>query len=283
MRYIWSCRICSMGARRWLLRRPLISRKKSHCTFESNRYVRLELSAAVISKRLRKFILTEMRYNFKRAYHIVDSEKVKAMISKESYGFNTFATNRIGEIQQNTKPSEWYWISGKFNAADCITRGLSPKFLNSDSTWQKGPAFLYTHERDWPISQEFQIDDLPARPQLTFMMVDQKDDKIMRRIDIEWFRNLQYLVNTTGRIISLYRRFSEKSENKSGYFLEKAEKMWIMDAQAELKGDVERGRLKGLCPRFQDGIIIVGGRTERWMAATWNPSSSYHIIIDSLL
>ena len=70
---------------------------------------------------------------------------------------------------------------------------------------------------------------------------------------------------------------SVKSENKSGYLqlvdLEKAEKMWIMDAQAELKGDVERGRLKGLCPRFQDGIIVVGGRTERWMAATWNRES----------
>ena len=109
------------------------------------------------------------------------------------------------------------------------------------------------------------------------MMVDQKDDKITRRIDIERFRNLQYLVNTTGCIISLYRRFSEKSENKSGYLqlvdLEKAEKMWIMDAQAEFKGDVERGRLKGLCPRFQDGIIVVGGRTERWMAATWNRES----------
>ena len=239
--------------------------------------VRLELSEAVISKRLRKFILTEMRYNFKRAYHIVDSEILKAMISKESYGFNTFAANRKGEIQQNTKPSEWYWMSGKFNAVDCITRGLSPKFLNSDSTWQKGPTFLYTHERDWPISQEFQIDDLPERPRLTFMMVDQKDNKIMRRIDIEWFRNLQYLVNTTRRIISLYRRFSEKFENKSGYLelvdLEKAEKMWIMDAQAELKDDVERGRLKGLCPRFQDGIIVVGGRTERWMAATWNQES----------
>ena len=109
------------------------------------------------------------------------------------------------------------------------------------------------------------------------MMVDQKDDKITCCIDIERFRKLQYLVNTTGRIISLYSRFSEKSENKSGYLqlvdLEKAEKMWIMDAQAELKGDVERGRLKGLCPRFQDGIIVVGGRTERWMAATWNRES----------
>ena len=70
--------------------------------------VHLELSGAVISKRLRCFIQEELRYQFEKVYHIVDSEIVKAMISKESYGFNTFAANRIGEIQSKTEVSEWY-------------------------------------------------------------------------------------------------------------------------------------------------------------------------------
>ena len=68
--------------------------------------VRLELSGAVISKRLRRFIQEELRYQFEKVYHIVDSEIVKAMISKESYGFNTFAANRIGEIQSKTEVSK---------------------------------------------------------------------------------------------------------------------------------------------------------------------------------
>ena len=48
--------------------------------------VRLELSGVVIGKRLRVFVQAEVRYTFTAVYYIVDSEIVKAMISKESYG-----------------------------------------------------------------------------------------------------------------------------------------------------------------------------------------------------
>ena len=33
-----------------------------------------------------------------KVLHMVDSEIVQAMIQRDSYGFNTFAANRIGEI-----------------------------------------------------------------------------------------------------------------------------------------------------------------------------------------
>ena len=45
-----------------------------------------------------------------KCYHIVDSQIVHGMIQKESYGFNTFAATRVGEIQQNTSPKEWFWM-----------------------------------------------------------------------------------------------------------------------------------------------------------------------------
>ena len=56
----------------------------------------------------------------------MDSEIVRAMVQKESYGFNTFAAIRVGEIQEGTSPSDWYWVEGKLNIADCTTRGKSP-------------------------------------------------------------------------------------------------------------------------------------------------------------
>ena len=62
--------------------------------------VRQELCGAVVSKRLRCYIEKELNIKFERIYHILDSEIVKAMINKSSYGFNTFAANRIGEIHQ---------------------------------------------------------------------------------------------------------------------------------------------------------------------------------------
>ena len=66
---------------------------------------RLELCAAVLNTRLTTFIVKECRYKFEK-HHIVDSQIVRAMIQKETYGFNTFAATRIGEIQKGTNPSE---------------------------------------------------------------------------------------------------------------------------------------------------------------------------------
>jgi hypothetical protein len=48
----------------------------------------------------------------------VDTEIVRAMIQKDSYGFNTYAAVPIGEIQEGTSPSDWHWIEEKLNIAD---------------------------------------------------------------------------------------------------------------------------------------------------------------------
>jgi hypothetical protein len=61
--------------------------------------VRLELNAALLSARLREFIISEAKIEFSRTYLLVDSEIVRAMTQKESYGFNTFVAVRVGEIQ----------------------------------------------------------------------------------------------------------------------------------------------------------------------------------------
>ena len=60
--------------------------------------VRLELCGAVLNARLNKFVNEHCRYQFQGTFHIVDNEIVKAILVKNSYGFNLFAANRIGEI-----------------------------------------------------------------------------------------------------------------------------------------------------------------------------------------
>ena len=59
------------------------------------------------------FIKEETRFKFEKEYFIVDFQIVRAMIQKDSYGFNTFVAVRIGEIQENTNPNDWYWVEGK--------------------------------------------------------------------------------------------------------------------------------------------------------------------------
>ena len=104
--------------------------------------VRLELCGAVLNSRLYYFIRKEMPdLEFHQTFHIVDSEIVMAMINKESYGFNTFAANRIGEIHQNTERHNWYWIEGKLNVADITTRGCNAGEFGEGSVWQKWSGF----------------------------------------------------------------------------------------------------------------------------------------------
>jgi len=99
--------------------------------------VRLELNAAVLAKRLRNFMIQETRIEFMKELFIV-----RAMIQKESYGFNIFVAVRIGEIQSATRPEDWKWIEGKENIADWTTRGKSPLDLGEESLWQNGPKFF---------------------------------------------------------------------------------------------------------------------------------------------
>ena len=156
--------------------------------------VRLELLGAVISKRLRSFINKHMRYKFDKTYHIVDSEIVKAMINKGSYGFNTFAANRIGEIQDTTSSSEWFWIPGKMNISDWITRGKEVTDLNTDSIWQQGPDFLKLPEQEWPIKSQTDVADLPERISSVFQVAAMIEETLASRIKIERFSSLNKLL-----------------------------------------------------------------------------------------
>ena len=75
--------------------------------------------------------------------------------------------------------------------------------------------------------------------------------------------------------MKLYTAFKKEDDTRSLSIItvtdqEKAEKFWIKDAQKQLHNRITSGSLKRLCPQTQNGIIVVGGRAERWMDATWN-------------
>ena len=242
--------------------------------------VRLELSGAVIAKRLRVFIQIEVRYTFTAVYHIVDSEIVKAMISKESYGFNTFAANRIGEIQQKTDPQEWFWTAGDLNIADWVTRGKSPEELGPCSIWQSGPEFMKQPVEEWPVSSQANVEKLPERHKTVMTTHAKEIQTLAARIDIDRFSKIELLKNTTARILKLYKQYKKSAGRSPGSAVEMgkltvadtdaAERFWIKDAQESIAKDVQAGKFVRLCPKYRDGLIVVGGRAERWMQATWN-------------
>ena len=404
--------------------------------------VKLELAAAVLSKRLRDFITKESRYPFLSVIHIVDSEIVKAMISKESYGFNTYAANRIGEIQDGTKSDEWAWLAGKENISDWITRGRAITEIGEDSVWQNGPAFMKLPLNEWPISKNTDVSEIPGMKMImttkTIKTADQRDvgremddqieeeieknvengsetrrdaergnrgnrkderkeelhkelkvnkkrefdeneekneikgeekekekekdvkedddktkeddesdkseekiksdenkdkketegeceekakatvkekdekednesnisedminedyddyttkgterdtmsrdndekrETLASRIDLDRFSKLERLLGTTARIVWLYQKYNKTSQNCSSESitvrtLEAAKLLLIKDAQKEIIPDLNGQRYKKLIPRNKEGVIVAGGRCERWNEATWN-------------
>ena len=103
-----SCCYFTWGISTGSFKSALILSKNRVAPIKRLSIVRLELSAAVLAVRMRRFIFDNCRFNIERVIHIVDSEIVRSMIQKESYGFNTFAGTRLGEIQTHSKPNEWF-------------------------------------------------------------------------------------------------------------------------------------------------------------------------------
>lgn len=71
-------------------------------------------------------------------------------IQRDSYGYQTFFANRVGEIQKAGSLEDWWWIPGDLNITDIITRGAAPEDPQEDSVWQNGPGFLRQPAEEWP-------------------------------------------------------------------------------------------------------------------------------------
>jgi hypothetical protein len=214
-----------------------------------------------------------MNVQFSKIIHMVDIEIVQAMVHKESYGFNTFISNRIGEIHQTTERDDWYWVPGKpsINVADITTRG-SPLSDIREELWQNGPAFLRLHEDSWPAKKQHRKDIVLSEMKTRFVGVTHAEikDSLLGRFDLSRFSKWKLLLHTTARLFKLYERFKAGAGDKATTLLpddlQKAESEWIKEAQKQL----DLKSLKRLQPVLEDGIVVVGGRTERWMQATWN-------------
>ena len=163
---------------------------------------RLELNAALLAARLKKFIVEESRLVFERVYFIVDSEIVRAMIQKESYGFNTFVGVRIGEIQDITEKHDWYWVESSQNIADIISRGAKAAEIGEGSAWQGGPDFLHYPVEHWPVKQSFAGTLLPEAIVMAAPEVEIQPS-VTSLIDIDRFSSYNMLLRVTARVSSV--------------------------------------------------------------------------------
>ena len=113
---------------------------------------RNELCGAVLAGRLKDWICINSDTQWGDHKHILDSTITQAMIHRPSYGYNTFAGLRIGELQQKTNPDDWLHVESKENIADCLTRGAPPSFIMAGTIWQTGPKWLVLDQSEWPVT-----------------------------------------------------------------------------------------------------------------------------------
>ena len=236
---------------------------------------RLELCAAVLSKRLFSFIKKESRFTFSKVMFIVDSSIVQAMIQKESYGFKTFAGVRIGEIQQSTEKNQWYWTESENNISDWITRPKHPEELHTNSDWQRGPSWLHLEENDWPVKNIPSPDiELPEIKNEKVFVVDAKESTDV--IDMKRYSNYNRLLYIVARILSIsYDKYKPSLYNlkilPTLELIMKAELCLIKMAQASITDADLKKKYKRLgAKRRTDGVIIICGRIEAWMKASYN-------------
>lgn len=119
--------------------------------------VKAEMCGAVFAARLRRYIEKHSRMDIEKWYHLLDSQTVLGAIQRNSYGYQTFFANRVGEIQKSGSTEEWWWIPGEWNIADIITRGATPNDLKELSEWQDGPSFLRRPVEEWPVKSAKEV------------------------------------------------------------------------------------------------------------------------------
>ena len=229
-------------------------------------YFRLTF-AAVLASRLAKTIVKECTIQFGDFKFFTESSITIAWIQSSSRSFKPFVSARVGEIQNNSDPSQWKHIPGEENVADDVSRGLHVRQLTG--RWMNGPEFLKLPEEQWPVqTATLHQGDMERRHVNTVSAVWPAG--VGNVIDVKNFSSWRKI-----RVTAWIRRLAEKirlrrnaTSGREGPLmpeeLKKAEVSWFRNAQEELKSRMKNGEFKTLSPFIDDkGIIRVGGRIDK--------------------
>ncbi|XP_055605098.1 uncharacterized protein LOC129753322 [Uranotaenia lowii] len=128
----------------------LISAKTKVAPLKHCSIPRLELMAAVLGTRLKKFVMEGHTVIPRRVIFWSDSSTVLSWIQSDHRRYSQFVACRVGEILSTTNITDWRWVPSKLNIADHATKWALGPQLQADDTWFSGPEFLQKTEREWP-------------------------------------------------------------------------------------------------------------------------------------
>ena len=130
--------------------------------------------------------------------------------------------------------------------------------------------------QQWPIVSKVDVTTIPELRTLTNMVKERSsNESLADRFVLSRFSKWTRLKYTTARVMKLYKRFSKNGDvdnvDISLSDLNEAEEFWIREAQICLSTEINKLSYVKLNPELNEKkLLVVGGRTERWMEATWN-------------
>jgi hypothetical protein len=232
----------------------------------------LELNAAIMSKRAREVITKEIRYEFEKVWHLIDSETVLAMLQKTSTRFKLYEGVRVGEIQaaQEGDISDWAWVAGSSNPADWLTRGRAPSELGATSEWFSGPAFLSKPEEEWELKYTSSMKGPLPGEKLIVSSHSTASEDVEPIIKYNQFSSYPRLQRVMARVLNVYKEkslFAMKQGLKPA-LLSRSEDVLVRDAQRSIddecrkvdRGDKVGGKFYRLNPTKINGKWVVGKR-----------------------
>ena len=230
---------------------------------------KLELQAAVLGTRLYQSVISETRLKIETSVFLTDSSIVLGWIKSTSRKFKPFVANRVGEIQTNSDPIDWYHVPSSFNVADKVSRGISVNDLEQE--WKHGPDFLKLPQKAWPVSQQVDKQILPEASSVSLVI-----DSAMKVHDtlLNKLSSLRKLIRVTSYILRFVHNLKVKSgklskdlltdEVLSPSELESAEHFLLLQEQDTLHERFRKGHFSSLSPFIDsEGLLRVGGRLDK--------------------
>lgn len=235
---------------------------------------RLELSAALLLVKVIKSLdFIHARVKINEVYLFSDSYTVLSWLKTQPFRLKIYVANRVAQILESTKPSQWRHVSTEKNSADPASRGLLPSQLVDNNLWFKGPAFLRSAPDSWPKPLDTVEQCLPElKPSVNVLVTETKDDYLVNVI--QKFSSLGKLKRVMAYVLRFIHNLRKPTErNVSHLSVEEIEQSmltcvkisqsWYLsdDLKAVEKGKLCSSNLQSLSPIINSmGILAVGGR-----------------------
>ncbi|XP_055526970.1 uncharacterized protein LOC129719604 [Wyeomyia smithii] len=172
---------------------------------------RLELMAAVQGVGLAGNIKDNHSLNIEQVFYWTDSRTVHSWVVSDQRKYKAFVAFRIGEIISRSRPSEWRWVPTKLNVADQLTKWSNGPQLDSNSSWLRGPQFLYKPEAEWPL-QQFKKPNVEDEMRATFLLHDVEVQG--KLVDISRFSKWNVLIRTLACVNRFINNLRAKRQGK---------------------------------------------------------------------